>query len=264
MKMFKGIVSIALVCLTATTGFTQEHRAGMKLIPKASTEEFIQYFRRIGEVIQNAKADLSNDDSAALQKVQRISAMEEKFKRLCGDQDYEDEIITNQSTTNAVSISFTCYENNSLKEGSSFIFELDEDSKLSNFSEVVVQNNGTASNDKKLVKIIFRESIALVAATTLSVLTAKMMLPGQADKMKHAGVSAIMSSLITSAAYHFFKVSPKKAGVMGLSACLLVGAGKEWYDSKHPDRHDAEMNDFLADSVGCVSGAGFVTYAISW
>ncbi len=259
MKTFKSILSAALICFSTTTGYSQEQRAGLRLIPKTSTENFMQYFERMGEVIENAK-----ENSSDVNRDSRLQNFSEKFKRICGDRDYEDEIISNQSTTNAVNITFTCYENNSLTEGTAFNFDLDEDAKLMNFSEVLIKNNGVAEDKKKLINLVFRETVALVAATSVSVLAAKAMMPGQSDKPKHAGVSAVMGSLITSAAYHFFKVSPKKAGVIGFSVCLLVGAAKEMYDKRHPERHDAEMKDFGADAVGCAAGAGFVTYAISW
>ena len=30
----------------------------------------------------------------------------------------------------------------------------------------------------------------------------------------------------------------------------VIGGGKEWYDSKHPDNHSAEWGDIAADAVG--------------
>jgi hypothetical protein len=41
---------------------------------------------------------------------------------------------------------------------------------------------------------------------------------------------------------------------------LVVGAGKEWYDHKHPFTHTADPLDFLADAIG-VAAASLVLLA---
>ena len=39
---------------------------------------------------------------------------------------------------------------------------------------------------------------------------------------------------------------------------VVIGGGKEWYDSRHPDRHSADWGDIAADAVGAVSAEGVV------
>lgn len=34
----------------------------------------------------------------------------------------------------------------------------------------------------------------------------------------------------------------------------VIGGGKEWYDSRHPDKHDASWGDIAADTVGAIGG----------
>ena len=35
---------------------------------------------------------------------------------------------------------------------------------------------------------------------------------------------------------------------------VLIGGGKEAYDKRHPDGHDADWRDLLADAVGAIVG----------
>lgn len=39
-----------------------------------------------------------------------------------------------------------------------------------------------------------------------------------------------------------------------LFTTAVVGGGKEWYDARHPENHNAEWGDVAADFVGAVSG----------
>lgn len=46
---------------------------------------------------------------------------------------------------------------------------------------------------------------------------------------------------------------------------VVIGGGKEWYDSRHPDKHSAEWGDIAADAVGAVSAEGVVwLYHKTW
>ena len=38
----------------------------------------------------------------------------------------------------------------------------------------------------------------------------------------------------------------------------VIGGGKEWYDSRHPNNHSAEWGDIAADAIGAVSAEGVV------
>lgn len=41
-----------------------------------------------------------------------------------------------------------------------------------------------------------------------------------------------------------------------LFTTAVIGGGKEWYDSRHPDKHSAEWGDIAADAVGAATGEG--------
>lgn len=43
-----------------------------------------------------------------------------------------------------------------------------------------------------------------------------------------------------------------------LFTTVVIGGGKEWYDSRHPEHHSAEWGDIAADAVGAVSAEGVV------
>lgn len=66
------------------------------------------------------------------------------------------------------------------------------------------------------------------------------------DKAAHAGGSSALSAGVTAVAGNEF---------VGIAAALLVGAAKEGYDSKHPDKHTASWKDFAADAAGALIGA---------
>lgn len=39
---------------------------------------------------------------------------------------------------------------------------------------------------------------------------------------------------------------------------VVIGGGKEWYDSRHPDRHTADWGDIAADFIGAAGAEGVV------
>lgn len=46
---------------------------------------------------------------------------------------------------------------------------------------------------------------------------------------------------------------------------VVIGGGKEWYDSRHPSKHSADWGDIAADAVGAVSAEGVVwLYHKTW
>jgi uncharacterized protein YfiM (DUF2279 family) len=42
--------------------------------------------------------------------------------------------------------------------------------------------------------------------------------------------------------------------LLGFGMSVLAGAGKEYYDSRHPLNHTADVNDFLATAAGGAIG----------
>lgn len=66
------------------------------------------------------------------------------------------------------------------------------------------------------------------------------------DKLGHLLVGAIVGAGVT-----LIFADP----VMGAAAGIALGAAKELYDARHPDRHTVEFADFLATTIGAVFGA---------
>lgn len=42
--------------------------------------------------------------------------------------------------------------------------------------------------------------------------------------------------------------------LLGLTVSIAAGAGKEWYDKKHPESHTSDVKDFYATTLGGVAG----------
>jgi uncharacterized protein YfiM (DUF2279 family) len=38
----------------------------------------------------------------------------------------------------------------------------------------------------------------------------------------------------------------------------VIGGGKEWYDSRHPDKHSADWGDIAADATGALGAEGMM------
>ena len=76
----------------------------------------------------------------------------------------------------------------------------------------------------------------------------------QRDKYTHAGVCyAIEYTLKDVKPFNRWK--PWQRVLFNIA---VIGGGKEWYDSRHPDRHSADWGDIAADVVGAVSAEGTI------
>lgn len=74
------------------------------------------------------------------------------------------------------------------------------------------------------------------------------------DKYTHAGVCyAIEYTLKDAKPFNRWKPWQR-----ALFTTCVIGGGKEWYDSRHPNNHSAEWGDIAADAVGAVSAEGVV------
>jgi hypothetical protein len=67
-----------------------------------------------------------------------------------------------------------------------------------------------------------------------------------ADKQSHAIYGAF-----TAVVWHFVM------GYWSIAIVAVIAALKEWYDSKHPDIHTADIWDFNATVIGGVIGSLF-------
>lgn len=83
----------------------------------------------------------------------------------------------------------------------------------------------------------------------------------QRDKVEHVGASAAIG-VVLAQNKPFNKWKPWQRVLFNV---VVIGGGKEWYDSRHPDRHSADWGDIAADSIGAVSAEGVVwLYHKTW
>lgn len=68
------------------------------------------------------------------------------------------------------------------------------------------------------------------------------------DKLLHAGVSFLIELVLAVVLPTWIPWTRASLNV------ILIGGGKELYDKQHPDKHDAEWADILADAVGAILG----------
>lgn len=81
------------------------------------------------------------------------------------------------------------------------------------------------------------------------------------DKQKHITASTA-AGIVLAQNKPFNKWKPWQRVLFNIAA---IGGGKEWYDSRHPDRHSADWGDVAADAVGAVSAEGVVwLYHKTW
>jgi hypothetical protein len=75
-----------------------------------------------------------------------------------------------------------------------------------------------------------------------------------ADKLTHASVCyAIEYTLKDAKPFNRWKPWQR-----ALFTTAVIGGGKEWYDSRHPDKHSADWGDIAADAVGAFGAEGVV------
>ena len=76
----------------------------------------------------------------------------------------------------------------------------------------------------------------------------------QRDKYTHAGVCYALEYTLKDAK-PFSKWKPWQRA---LFTTVVIGGGKEWYDSRHPDRHSADWGDIAADAAGAFGAEGMM------
>ena len=74
------------------------------------------------------------------------------------------------------------------------------------------------------------------------------------DKPLHTSASAVAETVLVHNK-PFCKWKPWQRSLFNV---VIIGGGKEWYDSRHPNNHSAEWGDIVADAVGAVSAEGVV------
>ena len=73
------------------------------------------------------------------------------------------------------------------------------------------------------------------------------------DKANHFIYGLAIFVVGCLAAMQFAKLAPW-AGHIGTGLCVLLGAGKEFYDRRNPERHTSDTADFFGTALGGVAG----------
>ena len=68
------------------------------------------------------------------------------------------------------------------------------------------------------------------------------------DKYLHAAASCIIEIILALTVARWYPWQRFLANV------ILFGGGKEIYDYMHPDEHDADWKDLVADAIGALIG----------
>lgn len=74
------------------------------------------------------------------------------------------------------------------------------------------------------------------------------------DKAQHIG-ACYAADMLLSTMKPFSKWKPWQRA---LFTTAVIGGGKEWYDSRHPDHHSASWGDIGADAVGAFAAEGTI------
>ena len=96
------------------------------------------------------------------------------------------------------------------------------------------------------------KAIAVIGAALM--LTPPLCYASSIDKTLHISASAVTETVLA----HNKPFCTWKPWQRSLFNVLIIGGGKEWYDSRHPNNHSAEWGDIAADAVGAVSAEGVV------
>jgi len=81
------------------------------------------------------------------------------------------------------------------------------------------------------------------------------------DKAAHITASTA-AGIVLAQNKPFCKWKPWQRALFNV---VVIGGGKEWYDSRHPSKHSADWGDIAADAVGAVSAEGVVwLYHKTW
>jgi uncharacterized protein YfiM (DUF2279 family) len=74
------------------------------------------------------------------------------------------------------------------------------------------------------------------------------------DKAAHITASAA-AGIVLAQNKPFNKWKPWQRVLFNIA---VIGGGKEWYDSRHPDRHSADWGDIAADAAGAFGAEGMM------
>lgn len=254
---FSKMIMALLLPFTIVSAVQAEAKPGLKkeslqIFNKESTQTFLNYYEDSQSALEQFIAKSTQKESVGENGKTKILS---DFMEKCGDQDYEDQLLVKESNQGPTVLSFTCFQNNSIESGESFIFEIDLDTKrMLSATQLSISNDSQGPAKQKHLKIAVKESANLVVSAAISGAIAQTVFSNQPDKLKHATVSSVLASIITYASYHLLNISPNKAALIGFSVTCAVGAGKEVWDAHHPG-HTPDVKDFIADSIGCFMGS---------
>ncbi len=191
------------------------------------------------------------------------------FKNYCQDRDFQDSVDWSQiesSTTDSPEakfhvLTFNCLEDYEVslqdeasqreKNGYIFLATVDfKNQKILNLSSTKVQLDQQEFMKSHTILFVVKESvtIGLSVATTAAVIS--KMFPGEKDKQLHGRYMSALTAGLTSLAYHFLKLPPKKSFLLALGLTMTAGAIREITGNK-------DMRDMKANLVGGLIGGVF-------
>lgn len=98
--------------------------------------------------------------------------------------------------------------------------------------------------------------IALLVALVLIPTVPPVVYAGGLEKDKAQHIGACTAAELTLAQMKPFKRWKPWQRILFTTA--VIGGGKEWYDARHPENHDASWGDIAADAVGASAGESMI------
>jgi len=240
--MFKK--SILILCLLVSgTSYARQDLA--QFVLKEKHDDFISHVQYLVHLIDQ----ISTRDKLATQNNNFV----ELLNMYCLDQDFEDHLQMIHKNS-SIQYTLNCSRSDLDTPNKIFYFVVDI-SNLKVIEAFVVDSSlEEYSKNKQNINFVIRQVIAVAGSTALSGVLAQGVFNGQSDKLKHSAVSALMSSVVTSASYHYFKTSPKKSAIIGFATSCAIGLTKEIWD-RGQKNHTSDVRDMKANLIGCALGA---------
>ncbi len=217
-------------------------------------------FRRLTLAMQFSSDQVMRSDEYEAPK--GVYELRQFFLKLCspnskGNQDFE--YIKRENSELLV---FTCDEvkKNSLIQGWRFSALINSDNKLLHLDvDKVASDQGRLEFSEGL-----KVTAALGAGLLASSFFSRSFYPNQDDKLLHFYAGDLIGAGGMFISYYGLKLNKDKSLLVGLSLGILAGLAKEFYDSRHPNKHVKDKNDALATFMGTGLGVGTLRLAFEF
>ena len=117
-------------------------------------------------------------------------------------------------------------------------------------------------------RLEFSEGLKVTAALGSGLLASsffsRTFYPNQDDKLLHFYAGDLIGAGGVLISYYGLKLNKDKSLLIGLGLGILAGLAKEFYDSRHPDKHVKDKNDAFATFWGTGIGVGTLRLAFEF